>query len=136
MFFLSTAPSSHICTPELSPHRLTTHSPLESLTILRAWLLLPEAKILLPIQVYLKRDFLFRIFLNCLLSHNPPSPVKLAYSLCESVAFYLLCVTALFMFAGGMIGCVCLPDEPWVPWRQEMLLAHLCTVHLTLVGSQ
>lgn len=81
---LSTVPSSHICTPELSPHMLTTHLPLEPFFMLSAWLLLPEAKILLPIQGHLKWDFLFRVFLNCLLSHNPPSPVKLASSLCES----------------------------------------------------
>lgn len=115
---------------------LATHLLLDSLTILSACLLLPEAKILLPIQGYLKWNFLFRVSLNCLLSHNPPSPVKLASSLCESVAFYLLCMTALLVCAGGMIGCECLPDELWVPSRQEMLLAHLCSGCLTLVGSQ
>lgn len=109
---------------------------LESLTILSAWLLLPEAKSPLTYSRLSKMGFPIQISLNCLLSHNPPSPVKLASSLCESVAFYLLCMTALFVCAGGMIGCECLPDEPWVPSRQEMLLAHLCSGRLTLVGSQ
>lgn len=117
-------PSSHDGTPELTPHMLATHSPSMPRSILSAWLLLPEAEIPLPTHGYLKWDFLFKVFLNCLLSHNLSFSVKLASSLRESVAFYLLCVTALFMFAGGMIGCVCasLMSRGCLPGRKCFLL--------------
>lgn len=67
----------HLNPQIISPHA-DHHVSSEPVNILNAWLLLPEAKILLPPQGYLKWDFLFKFFLDCLLSHNLPSPGKIS----------------------------------------------------------